>query len=95
LLVLVALITAALVGLARAVALRRRGAQVPVVVWHVLSGLTAAQGIPGATVHYVAILQLLVSLVAGIGVLVPGVFAADVAEAGEVVVNDDRRAGPA
>jgi len=110
LLVLVALIVTALIGLARAVAHRRRGALVPVVVWHILSGLTAAQGVQGATVHAVAILQLLVSLVAGIGVLVPGVVSdadadADVGADADVsagaatgvrdAVSDDGRAGSA
>jgi hypothetical protein len=86
LVVLTGLLAALLTAAARSVANRRPTVRIPIVVWHILLGLTSAQGLPAAGSSLTAAPLLVVSLVAGLGVLVPGVLDD---------VSDDRRVGSA
>jgi len=100
---LTVLLAVVLAALGRAVAQRRLTARIPIVVWHVMLGLTAAQGMSAPGARLAAAPQLLVSLVAGLGVLVPGVLTESghdaTGDAGksadDEAVSDDRRVGPA
>jgi hypothetical protein len=86
LVVLTGLLAAVLTAGARAVTNRRPAVRIPIVVWHIMLGLTSAQGLPATGSYLTAAPLLVVSLVAGLGVLVPGVLDD---------VSDDRRVGSA
>ena len=61
----------ALLLLARGVLRRRPGVRVPVLVWQVIQALTAVEGATRSPALVAG--QLLLGLVAGVGVLLPGV----------------------